>query len=438
MAFSNTNSQALAVQFEKVSKVTPQLYSLSQLTRARIKKLPIDQVSAWNSTSNYTLGYRLPVQQYAGGDFAQISLDNGTMPTGSMGTYQYMSLAYNSVGLFFNLSNLAMMGTGTANQASVNMFKKTIDDAWKIFGAAEDALFFTAGDGILATGIGTGAAPSGTDPVYTLEANFGPQRLYLGQSVDVYNAAGSTKRTSVPVYVSAIDPVNKTATLTGTVTTPANDDVIAIAGMSVTLAAGSSRYGLYNYQSSTTSGSTLGLSRTTVPELVTPAYTASASLVAQHGLLLSDYLIQRRDEKALANMTGIAHMAQREAYFITGDTIAEQQVPGPKIETSLDRVPRNLTKESATFEFAGVTHIISKFQNRSRIDWVDFDDFVRVNLQEPDYLRTADGQYIFQNRASTGALKTGITFGLISTENIGKRDPGRGGIIQSLTIPTGM
>lgn len=438
MAFGTTNSQALGVQFEKVSKITPQLYSLSQITRARIKKLPVEQVSAWNSTGNYTLGFRLPIQQYAGGDFAQISLDNGTMPTGSMGTWQYMSLAYNSIGLFFNLSNLAMMGTGQPTQASVNTFKNTIGDAWKQFGAYEDALFYTNGDGILATGIGSGAAPSGTDPLYYLEANFGPQRLFLGQLVDVYNAAGTVKK-GTGLNVSAVNPVTKTAQLIGTVTAPANDDVIALSGLSATLAAGSSRYGLYNFQSSTTSGSTLGLSRTTVPELVTPSYdAASAALTAPFGLILSDYMIQRRDEKALANMTGIAHMAQREAYFVTGDSIAEQQIPGPTIKTSLDRIPTNLTKESQTFQFCGITHLISKFQNRSRIDWVDFDDFVRVNLQEPDYLRTQEGQYIFQNRASTGALKTGITFGIITTENLGKRDPGRGGFIQSLAIPAGM
>lgn len=437
MAFSNINAQAVGVQFEKVSKLTPQLYSLSQLTRARIKKLPAEKVSAWTAGSGAVLGYRLPIQQYAGGDFANISLDNGTLPTGSMGQWQYMALAYNSVGLFFNLSNLAMMATGSSEQSSVNVFKNTIDNAWKIFGAAEDALFYTAGDGILANGIGTGAAPSGTNPVYTLEPNFGPQRIYLGQLVDVYNAAGSVVK-GTGLYAAAIDPVAKTVTLTGTVTSPANDDVIAISGMSATLAAGSSRYGLYNYQSSTTSGSTGGLSRTTVPELVTPSYTANAALSAPMGLLLSDYMIQRRDEKALANMTGISHMAQREAYFVTGDSISEFQVRDSNIATSLDRVPRNLTKEAQTFEFAGVTHLISKFQNRSRIDWVDFDDFVRVNLADPDYLRTQEGQYIFQNRASTGAIKTGIFFGIVSTENIGKHDPGRGGILQSLTIPTGM
>lgn len=429
------NSQTYAVQMEKVRKDLPVLLSLSQSLNKKFKKTPAEKVSSWTAGSGTVLGFRIPVKQYMGGSVSAINLDNGTFPDGTMPTYQYMTIGYATLSLSFLLPTLTTMATATSEQATKNVFRDTMDGALKSFAAYEDSLAFGSGDGIMATGSGTGSNPSGTNPVYQLEPNFGPQRLELGQIIDVYNAAGSAVK-GTALQVTAIDPVAKTATLLGTVTSPLTTDLLVLPGLSATLAAGSTRYGVYNYNSSATSGSTLGLSRSTVPELVTPNYTASAALSAQFGLILGDYLIQRRDEKALANISGLSHMAQRQAAFQTGDTIAEWQVPGPMIKENLDRVPRN-RKENDTFMFAGVEHTVCKKQDRSRIDWINLDNYGRVNLTELDYFKI-NNQYIFENRSSTGAVKTAQFFSLISTENTYCADPGCGGIISSLTIPPGM
>lgn len=434
---SGSNTQTLAIQMEKVSKKLPELFSLSTALTKVFKKTPVEKVSTWTAGSGAVLGYRIPIKQYMGGDLRVVSLDDGDLGDGSMGTYQYMAIAYSPLSLSFKVPTLTQMATDSSEQATKNVFKDTMEGALKTFAANEDALAFGSGDGILATGIGTGAAPSGTNPVYTLEANFGPQRLELNQLVDVWNNGGTSTR-GTGLRVAAIDPVAKTATLTGTVTSPANDDNIVVAGLSGTLAAGSTRYGLYNYNSSATSGTTNTLSRTTVPELVTPNYTASAALSPIFGMLLTDYLIQRRDEEAVANMMGISHMSQRQAAYVTGDSIAEWQVPGPTIETNLDRIPKNMKKEGSKFTFAGVEHTVCKRANRSRIDWIRTDNWGRVELAPPDFYKTPDGKYLFTDRSSTGSVKTATFFSLISTENTYSDDPGCAGIISALTIPAGM
>lgn len=430
------NSQTYAVQMEKVRKKLPELYSLSTGLNQLFKKTPADKVSTWYAGSGTVLGFRIPIKQYAGGNFRGISLDNADMGTGSMPTYQYMTIGQTAVELAFELPQLTMDATASAEQATKNVFKDTMNGALKSFAAYEDSLALASGDAILATGVGSGAAPSGTDPVYYCEPNFGPQRLELGMLVDVYSADGATKRGS-NLTVLAIDPVAKTASLSGTVTAPTNADNICVAGYSPTLAAGTTRYGIYNYNNSTTSGSTLGLSRTTVPELVTPNYTAGAALTSTMGLILNDYRIQRRDETVIGKTTGIAHMAQRQAVFATGDSIAEWQIPGPVINQNLDRVPRNI-KEASTFDFCGITYRICKKANRSRLDQIVLDEWGRVNLKELDYFQTPDGKYIFENRTSSGTVKSGMWFALYSTENTYCADPGSGGIISSLTIPAGM
>ncbi len=429
------NAQTYAVQMEKVRKQLPVLLSLSQSLNKKFKKTPVEKVSSWYAGSGSVLGYRIPIKQYMGGNFRGINLDGGSLGTGSMPTYQYMTIPYTAVNLSFTLPELTTEATATSDQATKNVFRDTMDGALKSFAAYEDSLAYGAGDAVLATGSGTGAAPSGTNPVYNLEPNFGPQRLELGQIVDVYNAAGSVK-IGTELVVLAIDPVAKTATLSGTVSGPANSDILAVSGYAATLASGTTRYGLYNYNSSTTSGSTLGLSRTTVPELVTPNYTASAALSPQFGLILNDYRIQRRDETVVGKTMGISHMAQRQAAFQTGDAIAEWQIPGPTIKENLDRIPENI-KEASTFQFCSVMYMIGKKQNRSRLDQIVLEDWGRVHLKELDYFEVG-GRYLFEDRASTGVVNAATYFTLVSSENTYCADPGAGGIISSLNIPTGM
>lgn len=430
-------SQIYAVSMEKVRSKLPYLQSLSHSAFLKeLKKTDVEKVSPWYAGSGAVLGYRIPVEQYVGGAFGGISLDNAAFLDGNQMTTQYMTIGYTALSLSFLLPTISIDGTATSSQAVVNVFKKTMKDAIKTFTAYEDSLAFASGNAVLATGIGSGATPSGSNPLYYLEANFGPQRLELGQIVDVYNAAGSTKK-GTSLQVTAIDPVNKTAQLDGTVTSPLNSDVIAVANYAATLAAGTTRFGLYNFNSSTTSGSTLGLSRVTVPELITPNYTASASLTSAMGLILNDYRIQRRDESVIGKTLGICHMAQRQAIFNTGDQVVMWNVPGPDIARNLDRTPGN-RKENDKVPFCGVDYLVSKKADRSRLDQVVMDDWGRVNLKELEYFSTPDGKYIFEGRNGDGAVKTSMNFFLVSSENTFCSDPGSGGIISSLTIPTGM
>jgi hypothetical protein len=433
---TGSNTQTYGVQMERVRPKLPELFETGQsVARRIIKKFDASKISTWTAGSGAVLGFRIPLEQYRGGDFGTFSLDNGDLGTGSMPTFQYMTIAYFPLRLNYLLPALTRMATATPAQATVNVFKKTMKDAMNEFVAYEDCLAHTQGDGILATGSGTGAAPGATNPVYNLEPNFGPQRLRLYQIVDIYSNDGTVLR-GTGLRVLATDPVAKTATLQGTVTAPTNADNLAVAGMSPPLAVGSNRLGIYTFQSSASSGSTLGLSRTTVPEMVTPNVTASATLAPSQALLVKDYLIQRRDADQMSGLQGISHQAQRAAAFFTGDAITEFQVRESKIPQTIDRVPENSGPDD-DFTFGTVRHLLSKRANRSRIDWLQTKNWGRVNLDELDYYKTSDGRYIFENRTSSGTVATADFFSLVSTDNVFCADPGCGAIIQALTLPTG-
>src|SRR5581483_9093997 len=138
------------------------------------------------------------------------------------------------------------------------------------------------------------------NPTYNLEPNFGPQRLRYNQPVDVYSNDQTTSR-GTGLRVTSYDLVNKTVTLNGSVSGQTNLDKIAFKGMSATLSVGSWKNGLYMFNNTATSGTTLGVNRATVVEIVTPNVAAGTTALAPaHGLLLNDQIIQRRDEDALA------------------------------------------------------------------------------------------------------------------------------------------
>jgi hypothetical protein len=103
---------------------------------------------------------------------------------------------------------------------------------------------------------------------------FGVKLLRFGQRVSVYDAARTTNRTaSGPVKINALDLANNTFTipnvagLTGT-------DVILPEGLT-----GSTPVGLYGvpyHVSNSSSGSWLGLTRSTTPEIVANAVNANS------------------------------------------------------------------------------------------------------------------------------------------------------------------
>ena len=434
---SATNADVVGGQFEKVRPKLQEWYETTTLVSGLIRKASEShKISAWTQTLNggTTLSaFRVPLMRYVGGDYGTFSYDEGDLGGGSSMRVDFMTIGYFPAEYAVEISSLAKEATASSEQAVVDVFKYHLKKSMKEMQHYEDTGYHQDGTGVLATANGTGT-PAGSNPTYNLESTFGPQRLRYNQPVDVYSNDTTTQR-GTGLRVTSYDLVGKTVTLSGTVTGPTNTDKIAFKGMSATLSTGSWKNGLYTFNNSATSGTTLGLNRATVVEIVTPNVAAgSTSLVPAHGLLLNDQIIQRRDEEALAGMVGIAHQAQRAAVYNTGIAISEWH-RGPS-DKMIDVVPADI-KQSTTFTWTGVKHYVSKKQDRSRIDWIIPKNWGRAMLHDLKF-HEVEGRRIFELRSSTtGFPKAGMTFYLIQSENIYNVDPGAGGMITGLSLPSG-
>ena len=435
-----TNNDVIAAQKEVVRPKLQELIETTTGVGAMFKRAGESfKVSTWSQalSGGLTLGaFRAPLLQYNGGDWGYISLDEGDMGSGSSMKLTFFTGSILTRRLAVELSQLQMDATASNEQAVANVFreqmKRTIREAQVYY----DTECHTKGDGVLATGSGSGA-PANTNPTYNLEPNFGAQRLRLNQPVDVYSNDLTTKK-ATGLRVTTMDAVNKTCSLTGTVggAGAVNTDVLAISGLTPTLSTGSSAFGIYTFNSSATSGFTLNVNRATVTEIVTPIVAAGTQpLSPNFGLLLKDQIIQRRDKEQMSNYRGISHMSQRAAWYQVGIGISEWQRSSK--DKMIDVMPSE-TDYDTTFEYTGVTHLISKKADRSRIDWIRPSNWLRILLFEPKWHESPEGKRFFEVRSqSTGNVVSGWLEYFIVGEQLLCVDPGNSGFISSLQLPSG-
>lgn len=436
-----TNGQLVAAQLEAVDPLVHDWFETSdtvaQFLRSGTKN---HQISPFNTQDLFgqsgLQGFRIVIKKFRGGDVRAVNLDQGDFGDGSTMSLSYMTIGYFATALVQNFSQLQMDGMVTNSQAVVKYFQDSISGMLEEMQWYDDAGCFSDGTGVIASGSGSGS-PSGTNPTYNLEPNFGPQRLRVNQPVGVWDTTLATYKNSGTVRVASFDPVAKTVTLSGTVTSPVNTDKLTFDGLSASapLSVGSFRNGIYTFQNASSSGSTLGLPRSTNPEVITPNVNAAGPLVPAHAMLLQDILIQRRDESAYRKLVGFLHQAQRAQIVLNGLAITDWMRTKTD-ESLIDLLPKNI-KADDTVQLGGVIHKVAKKADRSRVDWLNHDAFGYVQLDKVKFHQDLDGRRLFEGRSSSGTVLAKWQSILRQQDNLYSADPGAGGMIYGLTLAQG-
>jgi hypothetical protein len=350
----------------------------------------------------------------------------------------------NNIG--FNLPARAAMATKNAQQAVANALQFSLGKALSEMALYNEIGLFNDSTGTLATANGTGSpAVSGGTVTYNLESTFAWNRIRsFNQLVDVYNAAGTL--IDIGARVKSINFASNSITLTinnSYSSGPSNTDVIAFPNMglgaaagSYTQVAGSWRNGIYTFNSTTSSGSLGGLSYSTAYEMTTPAVNASSGyFTASTGYAGRSQLIQRRDEDAYGGIVGVCHTAQRVSWYLQGLTISNW-FRGAS-DKMIDLAPGN-NGYGDTFEACDVTHYISRYAGKARVDWINPSNFGWTQLSDIDFFQTPEGQRVFAGRSiTTGNVQAGFQFYVVNTRQLYSVDPGCGVVTYTLAIPAG-
>lgn len=414
--------------------VLPKLYPLSKFVSAKILgNIEKHQITKTPNSADF----RAPIETANRAQFGAFSMAGGSLGLGgSFVVNQLVQTTFN-VKLGIEITREAAEGTSSAGLSVVNAWKKSLKDAMPLVQNYDDNSFFniTGSQGLIAQSTALDTA------TYTMEADFGANLIVPGQVVEVLSSALVNKTLAATVspddlpYVSYVDRINRTVTLANTAgltagNAMASGDYLAFQGVGSTPAW---MNGLYYVNDDATSGTYLGITRSTYPEIIANGYSVNGSWTPQASLLVIHRIFLRRGELP-EKLKGIMNTAQHAAAMQQGINISYWFRKGG--EALIDKMP----KVSDMVEICGVPTYLTSKQSQSRVDYVNEADWGRVwfgSKQQWDFYEDQEGRTKFEKRSTNGGVATADLVYLTASYNYYNVNPGAGGFLDALTKPTG-
>lgn len=413
------------VNMEVVAKGMPLLWDLDH--SSTYDKLKNALKNNWKITKTPNSNdFRAPLQISTGGVYGAFNPEGGAFPETSGPAFAQMVQTAKSqaIGWDYNLSD--EWYTENPSLSTVNITKNMLKDAMQAAKRAANMSFFS--DGF--TGGAQGLIAKGTaydTGVFTLEGEFGANLVYPGMGLEIFEADLDPLRTAAVSTdlpkVLWVDPDNDKLKLTNLgAVTPQATDYLAIPGVGATPAW---VHGLYYFNNPSTSGSILGLSKATYPQLV-PVFENAAGGPISKVLMLKVQVKARQKRGKMVKYTGITHPVVAANWALEGTSISEFQ-RGSGQMGNLDLVPKGATEDTVTQ--AGVVHMLDPLASRKRADWINFENAGRVTLKEIAFLKNVNGGYLFQKRNSTASPVAAVQFWIGWSEDFVIRDPGENVVV---------
>lgn len=413
-----TQTQVLGTELERVTSKLSTLYEYEDKFFSTIEKKNVEVISGRDM--------RIPLKLRPGGYFGYFDAANGDLGTGDAQTYEKGVIGAVNMKIAIQWDLQSQWGTDDKRKALINNVRENLADAMKEFRRQTEGQCMTDGTGVIATvtSVSNGAT---TDTATCTTDGFRVKLLRFGQRVHVYNAARTTCRTaSGPVKISAIDLANNTFTIP-TVTGFIATDVILPEGLT-----GSTPVGLYGYryhQSDSSSGSWLGLTRSTTPEVVSSSVNASsAALALPMARLAVNKMADRFGMDNNFKPEAWTHLAQQQAYEDLGQMVSMIQKTSGDDKLNL--------YFGGNMQLAGCPLKISTMWDRTRIDFIIPSLWGRAELKEIGWYEVG-GRRLFEMRGPSGGVATSMVSYIVASWNLFNQNPGAGAYIKSLAVPTG-
>lgn len=440
-------------QIEQVEREMQTLFEESDQIAAKVKK------SAKVKTISRFL-YRIPVMKWRGGATRKVNMDGGSLGTGTGMKLDSLLAGYIATVRAYKVTREQENTSASKQQSTIDVLATTVAHAVEDAGIDDDIAFHQDGSGIL-----TAASSAQTTTTLTFATagdNLGVNLLREGMAIDVWKSDLSACLTTTlrPLTITNIDYVNKIITVDQTVTgMNLQTNVVTIESLESygpaapattqstwpdkTSAGGiggdSYRHGFPYINNVDSSDYYLGKQRSAFLQLMPAVVNASSGAITfDHGQLAIDQLIQRRNVTSGNHLQGIFHMAQRAAVQRLGVTINNVFIDSGKVDggKSKDLLPTN-HGYTDTFQYCGIPCMLSKRQDKSRADFLDFSKLFRTEVHPLRFFTDGNGQKFFQARDTNGAVTAASEFFVESCYDFGSLDPGTGAVIHSAAVPTG-
>ena len=413
-----TESQVAALELERVIPKVRVLFERDDKFYSTIEKRDVEKIS--------NRQMRVPLELRPGGSFQYFDPDGGDLGRGGGPTYDKAVLNCVFVSENIEYTKLTQWATDDARKAVINSVRKLTATALDELRRQLDSQMMQVGDGVIGV-ISAVSTAAGVD-TYTLGTDgFGARLMRYGQTVQVYDTTLATLRGSG--VITKWDVENKSIDVTPSIAYSAATDKLVVAGIASPTAL-PALYGVPYHHSSASTGTWLGFSRASTPEIRANRVNAGSA-----GLTLP---LPRLALNKIGNRVGIEndisvkawlHPCQQQAYEEIGQQVSI-------IHKSAKDEGLNMYFSGNNMQLAGAPVSPSYNWDKTRIDFIIDDVWGRGEIL-PIGFYTTDGRNIFEIRGASGGVAAAEIFYMVVGMQTFVNNPAACSYIDSLAVPTG-
>lgn len=410
-------SQVAATELERVLPKVRVVFERDDKFYANVKKRDVEKIS--------NRQMRVPLELRPGGSFQYFNADGGDLGRGGGPTWDKAVLSSVFMSENIEYTKLAQWATDDARKAVINSVRRLTATALDELRRQLDAQMMQAGNGVIGTV--TTDTPAGGENVITCTTDgFGVRLMRFGQPVQVYDSTLATLRGSGEITFWDVE--NKTININPQIAGVVATDVIVTSGISSPSSL-PALFGVPYHHSNASTGTWLGFSRSTTPEIRSNRVNAASSSLT---LPLPRLAINK-----IGNRVGIdnnftpsawMHPAQKQAYEEIGQLVSIIQ-KAPKEEGLNLYFGDNM-------QLAGAPVKTSYNWDKTRIDFVVDDVWGRAEIL-PIGFYTTDGRKIFEIRGASGGVTTADIFYMVCGFQTFVSNPAATAYIDALLVPAG-
>ena len=412
-----TESQVAALELEKVISKVRVLFERDDTFYAHIKKRDVEKIS--------NRQMRIPLELRPGGAFHYFNPDGGDLGRGGGPTFDKAVVNCVFLTEVIEYTKLSQWSTDDARKAIVNSVRRLTATALDEMRRQLDSQLMQAGDGVI--GLVTTDTPAGGSNVISLTTDgFGARLMRYGQTVQIFDSTLAVLKGSG--VITQHDVENKTISLTPQVAVVIPGDKIVTNGLQ-TPAALPGLYGVPYHHSNASTGTWLGFSRSTTPEIRANRVNAGGqAMTLPLPRLAMNKIGNRVGINKDFNPTAWLHPAQMAAYEEIGQLLMTVQ------KTTKDE-GLNLYFGN-NMQLAGASVKPHYSWDKTRIDFVVDEVWGRAEIL-PIGFYTTDGRKIFEIRGPSGGVATAEIFYMVVGMQTFVTNPAACSYIDNLAVPVG-
>lgn len=411
-----TESQVAALELERVIPKVRTVFERDDKFYSNIKKRDVERIS--------NRQMRVPLELRPGGSFQYFTADGGDLGRGGGPTFDKAVLSSVFMSENIEYTKLTQWATDDNRKAIVNAVRRLTATALDEMRRQLDSQMMQPGNGVIGT-VTSDTPAGGSNVISATTDGFGVRLMRFGQTVQVFDATLATNRGSA--VITGWDVENKIVTLTPQIAGVIATDLIVTAGLAApaTLPA---LFGVPYHHSNASTGSWLGFSRATTPEIRSNRVNAaSTNLTLPLPRLAINKIGNRVGIDNNFNPNAWMHPCQAHAYEEIGQLVSliHKQPKEEALDMYFD-----------SMQMAGAPVKKSFNWDKTRIDFVVDDVWGRGEIL-PIGFYTTDGRKIFEIRGASGGVATADIFYMVVGMQTFVNNPAATAYIDVLLVPAG-